>query len=49
MNLEQKIWPKINDDSRGTYNMNSQIKFKTSLLKLSLFDQSDAYIFVKGT
>ena len=23
----------INDDSRGTYNTNSQIKFKTSMLK----------------
>ena len=26
----------INDDARGTYNKNSQIKFKTSMLKLSL-------------
>ena len=33
----------INDESRGTYNVNSQIKFKTTMLK------SDAYILVKGT
>ena len=39
----------INDESRGTYNVNSQIKFKTTMLKSSLCDYSDAYIFVKGT
>ena len=30
-------------------NSNSQIKFKTSLLKSSLFDYSDSYIRVSGT
>ena len=40
---------KINDESRGAYNVNSQIKFKTTMLKSSLCDYSDAYIFVKGT
>ena len=39
----------INDESRGTYNANSEIKFKTTLLKSSLCDYSDAYILVKGT
>ena len=39
----------INDESRGAYNVNSQIKFKTTMLKSSLCDYSDAYIFVKGT
>ena len=39
----------INDESRGTYNVNSQIKFKTAMLKSSLCDYSDAYILVKGT
>ena len=39
----------INDDSLGTYNTNSQLKFKTSLLKSSLYYYSDAYILVKGT
>ena len=39
----------INDESRGAYNVNSQIKFKTTMLKSSLCDHSDAYILVKGT
>ena len=39
----------INDESRGVYNVNSQIKFKTTMLKSSLCDYSDAYILVKGT
>ena len=39
----------INDESRGAYNVNSQIKFKTAMLKSSLCDYSDAYILVKGT
>ena len=30
-----------------TYNTNSQIKFKVSLLKSSLCDYSDAYILAK--
>ena len=38
----------INDKSRGAYNVNSQIKFKTTMLKSSLCDYSDAYILVKG-
>ena len=44
-----KNWVEINDESRGTYNVNSQIKFKTMMLKSSLYDCSDAYILVKGT
>ena len=39
----------INDESRGTYNVNSQIKFRTTMLKSSLCDYSDAYVIVKGT
>ena len=38
----------INDESRGAYNVNSQIKFKTTMLKSSLCDYSDTYILVKG-
>ena len=41
-------WVEINDESRGAYNVNSQIKFKTTILKSSLCDYSDAYILVKG-
>ena len=44
-----KNWIEINDESRGTYNVNSQIKFKTTMLKSSLCDYSEAYILVKGT
>ena len=42
-------WIEINDEPRGVYNVNSQIKFKTTMLKFSLCDYSDAYILVKGT
>ena len=42
-------WIEINDESRGVYNVNSQNKFKTTMLKSSLCDYSDAYILVKGT
>ena len=42
-------WVEINDESRGAYNVNSQIKFKTTMLKSSLCDYSEAYSFVKGT
>ena len=31
------------------YNKDSQLKFKTSMLKSSLCDYSDAYILAKGT
>ena len=44
-----KNWVEINDESRGTYSVNSQIKFKTTMLKSSLCGYSDAYILVKGT
>ena len=44
-----KNWIKINDQSRGEYNANSGITFKTAILKSSLGDYSDAYILVKGT
>ena len=44
-----RTWVEINDESRGAYNVNSQIKFKTTMLKSSLCDYSDAYILVKGT
>ena len=41
-------WVEINDEARGTYSHNKQIKFKTSMLRSSFCDYSDAYIFVKG-
>ena len=39
----------INDESRGKYKTNSQIRFKTSMLRASLCDYSDVYILIKGT
>ena len=47
--FRRKNWVEINDESRGTYNINSQIKFKTTMLRSSLCDYSDGYILVKGT
>ena len=43
-----KSWIEINDQSRGMYNVNSNIRFKNTMLKSSLCDYSDAYILVKG-
>ena len=39
----------INDQSRGNYGKNNQIKFKTSIIRSNLCDYSDAYILVSGT
>ena len=47
--FKTEIWVQTNDDARGTYNTNSQIAFKTTMLKLGLCDYSDAYILVKET
>ena len=42
-----KNWIEINDQSRGMCNANSDIRFKTTMLKSSLCDYSDAYILFK--
>ena len=47
--FKTKNWVEINDELRGTYNINSQIEFKTTMQKSSLCDYSDAYILVKET
>ena len=44
-----KNWVEINNDLRGTYNSNSQIKSKTSMLRSSSCDYSDAYILMSQT
>ena len=41
-------WIEINDQSRGIYTTNSDIRFRTTMLNSSLCDYSDAYILVKG-
>ena len=47
--IRTKNWIEINDDSRGTYNTDNQIKFKTSMLRSTLCINRDAYILVSGT
>ena len=41
-------WVEISDESRGAYTSND-IRFKTTMLRSSLCDYADAYIFLKGT
>ena len=41
-------WVEINDESRGNYE-NSDIRFKTTMLRSNLCDYADPYILVKGT
>ena len=40
-------WVEINDESRGNY-ANSDIRFKTTMLRSNLCDYADSYILVKG-
>ena len=42
-------WVEINDESRGGFTTGSDIKLKTTMLRSSLYDYTDAYILVKGT
>ena len=44
-----KLSVEVNYESRGTYSVNSHIKFKNSMLRSSLCDYSDAYILVSAT
>ena len=41
-------WVETGDEVRGIYSHSKQIKFKTSMLRSSLCDYSDAYILAKG-
>ena len=45
--FKTRNWVEINDEARGTYSPNKQIKFKT-MLRFSLYEYGDAYILVKG-
>ena len=38
-------WVEINDDIRGAYSPNKQIRFKIAMIRSSLCDYSDAYIY----
>ena len=46
--IRTKNWIEINDQSKGVYKVNSGIRFKTTVLKSSLCDYSNANILVKG-
>ena len=39
----------INDESQGTYDYNSDIKFKNSMIRSNICDYSDAHTHVKAT
>ena len=43
-----KKWAEVYDQSGGNYNVNKEIKIKTSMLIPDLYDFSDAYIAVEG-
>ena len=44
-----KKWIRVHDQSGESYNINKQIRFKTSMLRSDICDYSDAYIVVKET
>ena len=44
-----KNWVAANDDSRETYSVTGQTKFKTSMLRSRLCDYSNVHIVVSGT
>ena len=44
-----KNWIVINDELKESYNVGSDIRFKTTILRSNLCDYADAYILVKGT
>ena len=46
--LRTRNWVEINDEIRGIYSPNKQIRFKTAILRSSLCNHSDAYVLVKG-
>ena len=43
-----KKWIEVYDQSGGNYNVNKEIRIKTSMLRSDLCDFNDAYIVVKG-
>ena len=43
-----KKWIEVYDQSGGNYNVNKEIRIKTSMLRSDLCDYSNAYIVVKG-
>ena len=46
--IRTRKWIKMNDESKGRYD-NSNIRFKTSMMRSNLCGYSDLYILAKGT
>ena len=46
--MQQQKWCVINDESKGNYSPDDEVKFLTRSLESSLCDYSDAYILVTG-
>ena len=44
-----KKWIEVYDQSEGNYDVNKEIRIKSSMLRSDLCDFSDAYIVLKGT
>ena len=44
-----KKWIVVYDQSEGNYNVNKEIRFKTSMLRSDLCDYSNTFTVVKGT
>ena len=49
VNSRTKNWYEINDDSSGKFESNDEIRFKTSMLRSSLWGESYADILLSGT
>ena len=43
-----KKWIEVYDQSGGNYDVNKEIRIKTSMLRSDLYDFNDAYLGVKG-
>ena len=46
--FKTKNWVETNDDVKGVYSPNKQIRLKTEMPRSSVWDYCDAYILVKG-
>ena len=44
-----KIWTEVYNKSEENYDVNEEIKIKTSMLRSNLCDFNDAYIVLEGT
>ena len=47
--FRKKNWVEINAESKESYRANSDIRFKTTILRSNLCDYADGYILAKGT